>query len=137
MAEQRIEIIQEFNRPVKAVYAYLSDHNNLAEIFGIPCRRVRDGEGDLNGPGSVRRIGVGPLAIEETVLTAVPGEFIEYCISKGGPLRNHHGQLRFYDSGAGSKVHWTITFESRIPLLGPVIRVALDQGLRRGLKKVC
>ncbi|MCX5824479.1 MAG: hypothetical protein NTY86_13475 [Deltaproteobacteria bacterium] len=45
--------------------------------------------------------------------------------------------MKFYPSGSGgSKLHDTIEFESKIPLLGPVVRAGLENSIRRGLKKL-
>ena len=40
MAQQRIDVVQEFRQPVEEVFAYLADHNNLKKVFGIPVKRV-------------------------------------------------------------------------------------------------
>ena len=60
MSHQRIDVVQEFRKPVEEVFAYLADHNNLAKVFGIPVKRIRDGQGDVNGVGSTRSMGFAP-----------------------------------------------------------------------------
>ncbi len=137
MSQQRIDVIQEFRKPVGEVFAYLADHNNLGRLFGIPVRRVRDGMGDVNGVGSVRSMGFAPLAVEETVVGLVPDQSIDYEITRGGgPITNHHGRLTFTATATGSRVQWSITFDSPLPVVGPVVRQVLKQGIRRGLRKI-
>lgn len=137
MAQQRIDVVQEFRQPVEEVFAYLADHNNLRKVFGIPVKRVRDGMGDVNGVGSVRSLGFAPLAVEETVVGIVPNQSIDYEITRGGgPITNHHGRLSFTKTAAGSRVQWSITFDSPLPLVGPVVRQVLKQGLTMGLRKI-
>ncbi len=137
MAQQRIDVVQEFRKPVEEVFAYLADHNNLKKVFGIPVRRVRDGMGDVNGVGSVRSMGFAPLAVEETVVGIVPNQSIDYEITRGGgPITNHHGRLTFTKTAGGSRVQWSITFDSPLPLVGPVVRQVLKQGLTMGLRKI-
>lgn len=137
MAQQRIDVVQEFRQPVEEVFAYLADHNNLKKVFGIPVKRVRDGMGDVNGVGSVRSLGFAPLAVEETVVGIVPNQSIDYEITRGGgPITNHHGRLSFTKTAAGSRVQWSITFDSPLPLVGPVVRQVLKQGLTMGLRKI-
>lgn len=137
MAQQTVEIVQDFHKPLTEVFAVLSDHNQLGKVFGIPVRRVRDGDGEINGVGSVRRIGLGPLAVEETVTALSPNRSIDYRISKGGgPIRNHRGKLEFSGSNRGARVAWTIQFDSPLPLVGPVVRLVLSQGIRLGLKRI-
>lgn len=137
MAQQRIDVVQEFRQPVEQVFAYLADHNNLKKVFGIPVKRVRDGMGDVNGVGSVRSLGFAPLAVEETVVGIVPNQSIDYEITRGGgPITNHHGRLSFTKTASGSRVQWSITFDSPLPLVGPVVRQVLKQGLTMGLRKI-
>ncbi|MFN3586818.1 MAG: SRPBCC family protein [Moraxellaceae bacterium] len=137
MSQQRIDVVQDFRKPVEEVFAYLADHHNLQKVFGIPVKRVRNGQGDVNGVGSVRSMGFAPLAVEETVVGLVPNESIDYKITRGGgPLRNHHGRLTFTRTPGGSRVQWTITFESPLPLVGPVVKTVLKQGLGMGLRKI-
>ncbi|HWY23980.1 MAG TPA: SRPBCC family protein [Nevskia sp.] len=137
MSQQKVEVVQDYSKPVAEVFSYLADHNNLGKVFGIPVRRVRDGQGDVNGVGSVRRLGIGPLALEETVTALSPNRSIDYRISKGGgPIRNHSGKLEFSGSGRGSRVAWTIHFDSPLPLVGPVVKLVLGQAIRLGLKRV-
>ena len=137
MSQQRIDVVQEFRKPVEEMYAFLSNHNNLTKVFGIPVKRVRDGMGDVNGVGSVRSMGFAPLAVEETVVGVVANQSIDYEISRGGgPLTNHHGRLAFTKTATGSRVQWTITFDSPLPLVGPIVRQVLKQGLTMGLRKI-
>jgi hypothetical protein len=137
MSSQKIKIVQDSGKAVDSIFAALADHNHLGKVFGVPVRRVRDGEGDVNGVGSVRRIGVGPLAVEETVTALTTNRTIDYRISKGGgPVRNHSGQIRFSGSSRGSSVTWTIQFDAMPSLLGPVLKLVLGQAIRAGLKRI-
>ena len=136
MSQHRIEVVQEFGKPVEAIFDYLADHNNLSKVFGIPVKRIKDGEDDVNGVGSVRALGFAPLATEETVVAVEPNEVIEYTITKnGGPLQNHYGRMRFSKTARGSRLEWVITFDS-LPLLGTAVGKVLETGIRRGLKKL-
>lgn len=137
MAKYTVEVTQDYQQPVEAVFARLSDHNQLGRVLGIPVRRVVDGQGGVNGVGSVRRMGLWPAQMEETVTGIVPNQSINYRISKGGaPLKNHSGSLRFSSTGQGSRVVWTISYDSSLPIVGGVVRQVLTQGLRLGLKRI-
>jgi hypothetical protein len=137
MARQKIEIVQDSGKSVAQLFAILSDHNRLREVFGIPVKRIRDGKSDLNGLGSVRRIGFpGPLGVEETVTGLHPDRSIDYRISKGGgPVRNHAGRMVFETMPGGSRVIWTIEFDA-LPLLGTAIRLVLTTAIKGGLKRI-
>jgi len=139
MAVQRIDIRKEFAVPVDKLFAFLSVHKNLETIFApAKIRRVKDGSDVPDGLGSVRRmrILIAP-PFEETITARVPDERIEYRITRGSPLRNHHGVMRFSSTpSGGSALHYTIEFEGKLPLVGPIVRAGLDNAIRRGLDKV-
>lgn len=139
MTQQRIEIVKEFSAPVDRLFAYLGEHENLAIIFApAKIKRLSDGKGARNGIGSARemKILVGPSFVE-TVTAYKENELIEYRITRGSPLKNHQGVMRFYPTAAGgSRLHYTIVFEGKLPLVGEIVRAALDQGIRRGLSKL-
>ena len=138
MPVQKIDINMEFRRPVGVLFALLSDHEKMGPILGANVKRTRDGKDSLNGLDSVRTLNIGPLpSFDETVTAFEKDKLVEYKITRGSPLKNHKGVMQFYPSGSGgSKLHYTIEFESKIPLLGPVVRVGLENSIRRGLKKL-
>lgn len=136
MPRYTVDVTQDYPQAADAIFRALSDHNRLSRVLGIPVKRVVDGRPDINGEGSVRRMGLWPLAVEETVYNVVPNQSIHYRISKGGaPLSNHRGDLTFSKTGQGSRVNWIISFDAP-PVLGAVVRQVLTQGLRLGLKRV-
>lgn len=133
----RITLSHRSQLPLDELFATLSDHNRLGEVLGAPVKRIRDGQPDVNGVGSVRKIGVGPLGVEETVTDVKPNASIEYRITRGGfPIRNHLGQLVFAADGNGSRVDWTIEFDSALPVVGSVARVALGKLIGAGLRRI-
>ena len=138
MPVQKIDINMEFRRPVCELFALLSDHEKMGPILGANVKRTRDGKDSLNGLGSVRTLKIGPLpGFDETVTAFEKDKLVEYKITRGSPLKNHKGIMQFYPSGSGgSKLHYTIEFESKIPLLGPVVRVSLENSICNGLKKL-
>jgi hypothetical protein len=138
MPVQKIDINMEFRRPVGELFALLSDHEKMGPILGATVKRTRDGKDSLNGLDSVRTLNIGPLpSFDETVTAFEKDKLVEYKITRGSPLKNHKGVMQFYPSGSGgSKLHYTIKFVSKIPLLGPVVRVGLENSIRRGLKKL-
>lgn len=139
VAQQRIEIVKEFAFPVERLFAHLGEHENLETIFGLPkIKRISDGKGARNGIGSARemRILLAPPFVE-TVTAYKENELIEYRITRGSPLKNHQGVMRFYPTASGgSRLHYTIVFEGKFPLVGEIVRVGLDQAIRRGLGKL-
>ena len=136
MGHHTVEVVHASARPVHELFADLADHERLSHVFGVPVRRIRDGEGDPNGVGSVRRMGMGPIKLEETVTAVEPQRSIEYRITRGaGPVRNHRGRLEFASVGTGSRVTWTIDYDS-LPLVGTAVKAMLSRALKRGLGKL-
>ena len=134
---QRIEIDHDFALPVERVYAHLAEHENLGPLFGAKVTRVRDGDTARNGAGSVRSLRLGPLPpFEETVTEAIPNELIKYRITKGSPLRGHHGEMRFTPRGTGTHLRYVIEFGAVVPGLDRLIKVGLERSVRKGLPQV-
>jgi uncharacterized protein YndB with AHSA1/START domain len=129
----------DFTAPVDRVFAYLSEHENLADLFGARVERLEDGQPERNGVGSRRRLDIGPgtRPFEETVTKFVPGELIEYRITKGSPLRDHVGIMRFSPTPAGgTHLDYRIRIASRIPGLSPIVTAVLTRNMTKGLAGV-
>ncbi|ENW96391.1 SRPBCC family protein [Acinetobacter sp. NIPH 298] len=137
---QQINITQEFNAPVEKVFATLSEHENLNKIFApAKVTRLSDGKDARNGVGSARKLSI-PLtpSFVETNLVYVENERIEYAITSGiAPIKDHRGVMIFTDLGNNrSRLDYTIMFKGRVPYIGAIIKVALQNGVSRGLKKL-
>lgn len=138
MAMYRIEIDETVDVPRRKVFALFADHHRFGKLLGAPVKRIKDShQADPNGIGSVRRIGIGPVGLEETVTNFEPDSLIEYTITSMSPIRNHLGQIRFEETPEGkTRVNYTISFEDIVPFTGKVVSTALEQGIRRGIKRV-
>jgi uncharacterized protein YndB with AHSA1/START domain len=134
---ERVDITYDFALPVERVYAYLSEHEHLGPLFGAKVVRKRDGDTSRNGTGSVRELRVGPgPSFDETVVEAVEPELIRYRVSRGSPLRDHEGVMRFTPTETGSRLHYVIEFGSPVPGLAKVVKYGLTRNITRGLKRV-
>lgn len=138
MATYTIEIDQTFNVPRSRVFALFADHGRFGKLLGAPVKRIRDSDqADPNGLGSIRRIGIGPIGLEETIVAFEPDSLIEYTITSMSPIRNHLGRIRFDEVGEGkTRLNYTITFDDVVPLTGKVVKAALEQGIRKGIQRV-
>jgi hypothetical protein len=132
----RLQIVEVLPIDAATLFGRVADHENLGKVLGVPVRRSRDGEGELNGLGSVRTMGLRPLDFDETITAFEPPRRIEYRITRGSPLRNHRANVVFSPNGASTEVTWTIEFETRPALLGAVVKRALGIGIRQGLRKL-
>jgi uncharacterized protein YndB with AHSA1/START domain len=135
---QTVLVERNFDQPVDRLFAYLSEHENLGELFGMRVERVRDGEnGERNGIGSVRRLSFGGVApLEESVTAYVRNERIEYRITKGSPLRNHRGEMLFAErAGGGAHLRYEITFGAKVPGADRIVAAGLRRSIPKGLDK--
>lgn len=132
---QQLQIVEYVDLSPDEMFARLADHENLGKVLGVPVKRSRVGEGDVNGRASVRTLGFWPLDFDETITAFEPPRRIEYAITRGSPLRNHHAVILLSPNGSGTEVRWSIDFDSVIPFTGGLIRrlmrIALTQGIRK------
>lgn len=138
MRARHVHIEHDFAKPPEQIFAHLAEHENLAEVFGAKIERLRDGEQERNGVGSVRQLQIGPLPpFEETVTEFVPSQRIVYRITKGSPLRGHVGTMTFAPSAAGgTRFVYDIRLASPIPGVAPLVHAALTRSITRALPEV-
>lgn len=136
---QNLKFLKDFDLPPEKVFEYFSEHENLGGVLGAEVTRLSDGtDGSRNGAGSVRRLKPpGPVpAFEETVIRVVPNEEIDYRVTKGTPLKDHLGQIRFTPNGSGTHMEWKIMIDASLPGLDFVIGKALLRTIGKGLDGV-
>jgi len=135
---QRVHVTHTYTSDPATVFEKLAEHENLGPIFGAKITRVRDGDTSRNGPGSTRRLKIGPLpAFEETTTAAEPNTLIEYKISKGGPLRGHWGKQELTPTAdGGTTLVYTIGFDMPIPGAAGLVGKILTKNITKGLGKL-
>lgn len=135
---QRVHVIQDFPQPVSELFAYLSEQENLEPLFGAKIKRLSDGDdGSRSGAGASRELRVGPLpGFVETNTEVVGDQLIRYRITRGGILKNHEGVMRFSSQGdGGSLLDYTIDFDGKLPLIGPIVKKMLTRSITQGLRR--
>lgn len=133
---QQVHIVEKVAVSAEEMFSRLADHETLGKVLGAPVKRSRDGEGDINGCGSVRTLGFWPLDFDETITAFEPPGRIEYSITRGSPLRNHHAVILLTPRDAGTEVRWSIQFDAAIPFTGPLIRKVMRTVLTHGIRKL-
>lgn len=138
MRAHHVHVEHEFAKPPERIFAHLSEHENLVEVFGAKVKRLRDGEGERNGVGSMRELRVGPMPpFEETVTEFVPSQRIVYKITKGSPLKGHVGTMEFAPTpSGGTRFVYDIRIASPIPGVAPLVRASLTRSIERSLPSV-
>lgn len=138
MRAHHVHVEHHFDKPPERVFAYLAEHENLAEMFGAKVKRLRDGEaGERNGVGSCRQLRIGPLPpFEETVTEFLAPERIVYRITKGSPLRGHVGTMTFAPLNGGTRFVYDIRLASPVPGLARIVQASLTRTIKRALPTV-
>jgi uncharacterized protein YndB with AHSA1/START domain len=136
MAEtQKVIVERYFSTPPSRLYQYLAEHENLEDLFSSKIQRLTDGSDGLrNGVGSSRQLKIGFLPpFVETTTEVIPDRLIRWRITKGSPLRNHEGAMRFAPDGAGTQLRIEITFNGAFPGVAPFAAAMMRRGIPRGL----
>lgn len=136
MPKHEIRLTARVDAPVEKVFAFFADHEKFATLFGSRCERVKEGQDEPNGLGSVRRLGPGPLSFDETIVAFDKNRRIDYQITRGSPLKNHIGQIRFSNEGGITEIDYVIRYDVKIPCTGRLIRRILSSGWNANAPKV-
>jgi uncharacterized protein YndB with AHSA1/START domain len=129
-----VHVEHDFPAPPQVVFDHLAEHENLAPVFGAQITRLKDGDTERNGVGSMREVKVGPApSVEETVTEFEPNELIEYRVTSKGPLKDHVGIMKFSELPDGNThLDYRIRLSSPIPGLAATLKVVLTRGIEKG-----
>lgn len=138
MSRFRAELTEQLPFAREKVFELISDHNRLGDLIGLPVKRIRDSDqADPNGTGSVRWIGIGPVGIEETIITFEPDHLIEYTVTSFSAFRNHLGRIRLAERpDTTTWMQYTVEFDEVIPYSGPTLQAAMERVLNRGSRRL-
>lgn len=104
--------------------------------------RLEGLEGEWKESGATRRVHLadGTSAHEELKTVDPPRQFTYLVTDNTSPLgimvRAIHGDFRFSKSGAGTRVEWTQTFDTKLPFVGlllPVLKLGWARYLSAAL----
>jgi len=123
-------IEREISAPIDTVFARLTDHRAYATM--TPLRKSeleREGTPAPNGTGAVRKLSlIGPPLREEVTTYEEPKRFA-YTLLSGLPVRNHVGDVRLEQTGAGTHMVYRVTAHPTIKGAGPVLAAILKQAV--------
>lgn len=137
MPKHEVRFHEQIEAPIESVFEFLSDHQNFASLFGGHCTRIRVGDDstELNGVGSTRRIGPGPLSFDEKIVAFERPSRIDYTIVRGGPLKNHLGSIQLRSVDGGTALDYVIHFDGKLPGLGTASALALKAAWKQKARK--
>lgn len=134
-----VDLRQHFAAPIETVFAAVTDHGRMGEwLAGAKVSLVREGDPAPNGLGAVRRVGVGGAEVDEAVCHWKAPTEMDYQVVRGGPLRDHLGQIRLQSAtDGGTDLHYTIRYTvpwtAGGPIVGHLLRLILTRQLGKGL----
>ena len=139
MPAHHIKINKTFNKPLDEIFQAITNHENFGKLIGTNIKRIKDGEEQENGLGSIRQINITPLPpFEETVTQFINNDYFEYKITKGSPIKNHIGRLKFTKNAEQTELNYTIDFDMKLPIpfLGKLFKSTLEKQISKGLDKL-
>lgn len=134
MSIRQVVLEQDFGVPPDRLWRALTDHEGMRKWTGAQVRIVA--RGDASGVGTVRRVAMGPLRIDEEVVYADAPRRLVYRVVRGLPVRFHRGEMLVTPAGEGcSHLSWRILVSAPAPLARAITRT-LEPALRRGLREL-
>lgn len=131
MSQRDVTLELDFAVPPERLWGALTDHASMGKWTGADVRLVA--RGDERGVGAVRRVRVGPAAIDEEVVYADAPRRLVYRIVRGGGVSHHRGEILIEPSATGSHLTWHIRMITPVPgmsrLMARGVRTAIGRGL--------
>jgi hypothetical protein len=133
---QMIRIRQWFRAAPENLFEHFGRHEALGELWPGRFVRVRAGEDEADGLGSVREVRLPGWRFREQIIDFRRPELIGYRIVSPVPLVTHHyGEMRFRPEGQGTLLDYRIALDARGPMT-PVITRMLEQALKPGIRRL-
>lgn len=131
MSQQEVVLFEEFAASPERVWSAITDHEGMSKWTGADVKIVA--RGDEHGVGTVRRVKVGGIRIDEEVVYADAPRRLVYRIVRGLPVSFHRGEILVEPRGDKTEVTWKILLRSSVPGLVRGSAMVLGPALKRGL----
>jgi uncharacterized protein YndB with AHSA1/START domain len=131
---QHVEVVRRFAAPPERVFEVYTHHEGWRDWAGFGTSRLdKEGSPQRNGSGAVRVLGSRGVNAYEEVLDFEPPKRMTYRLLRGGPIKNHLGEVVFEPDGDGTLVTWRCRFDAKVPGLGPLMRFGISRMFRKAL----
>jgi len=133
---QRIELTRQIPAPPDRVWEIYTDHRGWTRWAGVHEVVLRnEGFPPPNGVGATRVVRDRGVVVEEEITLFQPPARLEYRLTAGAPIRNHHGCVTLEPLEGGTRLVWLVEFDALFPgtgwLLARVIKRTLAAVLDR------
>ncbi len=132
---QHVEVVRTFTASPEKVWDAYTDHSGWSGWAGLQHSALEtEGREDRNGTGAVRSLGSYGLNAYEEILEFEPPKRMTYRVIRGGlPMKDHFVEVLFKRVGEATEVTWRCRFNSRVPFLGPLMRMYIIRFFRTAL----
>jgi len=116
-----IHVERTIDKPIEAVFAALSDHENYAQFKGIDGSNLLvEGKLEKNGLGAVREIIAGGANLHEEIVAYDPPHKLGYKVIRSKPLPYDHqlGEITLKEKDGKTHVTWRSQGHITVFLLG-------------------
>jgi hypothetical protein len=118
------EVTAESTAPPEVVFAIVARGSGWRDWAGPMIRHSsleREGTPAPDGVGAIKKLGAWPVFSREETVEYDPPRRYAYTILSGPPARNYKAVIELAPRGDGTAIHWTATFEPKIPGTGRLI----------------
>lgn len=135
MGTATLSFLARYPVPPEILWQVVTDHEGMSRWAGVPVSIIAAPPD--RGVGTVRRVKVGPLRLDEEVVALDPPRRMIYRMTRGLPLRYHRGEVRVAPFGEdGSELTWEITLVSDVPFFVDATARVLRRSINRALRKL-
>ena len=127
----KVLISKTINAPIEKVFEVLADHEGYVNFPGVrKAELIPEGTSPRNGVGAVRRLGLGPISIDEEITEYQAPSLLGYRIVKAPlPVDHEFAQVRLQAHGDKTRVEWESVIHNRWPLVGGLLELAVGKQL--------
>jgi Polyketide cyclase / dehydrase and lipid transport len=127
-----IEATARSSAPVEVVWPLIGEASRWKEwSFLDRSDLLRSGEPAPDGVGAIRRFTRFGVGSQEEVVVWEPPNHLGYVMLTGFPVRNYRADVTCTPDGSGTLIHWSATFDTKIPATGHLMTAVLGRTINR------
>lgn len=137
MTQKTVQVERWFDVSAQILWQAATDHANMGSWLGVPVSLLAAPKDVSREPGAVRRLGLGPVTVDEEVtFMDAPNRYI-YRITRGAPFfRYHQGTVTVEPRAQGAVLRWEVVIDSLIPGVAAAFAAGFTLGIDRGLGRL-
>jgi len=136
---QTIDITETIGLSIERAFDLLTDHANYHRFPGITrSELLKEGASGSKGVGTVRRIGLGSVVLDEEITAFERPTHLAYRVIKSKPVKVVHegGTIELTEVDGGTRIRWQSTFKVEIPLIGRFVTRRAARQFETGFRKL-